>query len=152
MKYLRTALLLLICAASVAGVVQAANMSASKIQPWLGTWSCTSPGNNHTATFTAVFGGNAMTIAETGKPASQETVWFDTKRGKWIDEYADASGEYNVEEGTPSGNSIHFVQVYPASSGPTLLVTMKSSTTYTSLFSATMNGKHIAIRETCTKT
>jgi hypothetical protein len=152
MKHIRAALLLLTCAATVSAGASAANMSASRIQPWLGTWSCNGD-VRLTQTFTPIFGGNAMTISDNSKIPSQETVWFDAKRGKWIDEHADASGDYNVMEGAPSGKTIHFVEVYPLpANGPTLLVTMPSSTTYTSTYSAMFNGKHITQRDTCTKT
>jgi hypothetical protein len=124
---------------------------ASQIRPWLGTWSCKAPGNPHTATFTPVFGGSAMRISETGKNPSEEIITWDAAHHQWIDQYADASGMYNVMNGTPSGKSINFKVVYPQA-GPTLTVTMASKNTYTTLFSATMGGKPIQERETCTRT
>lgn len=123
---------------------------ASRIQPWLGTWSCQVPGNNHTATFTPIFGGSAMRISETGKGASEEIIVWDAKRNKWIDQYADVSGMYSTMEGTQNGKTITFAQVYPTS-GPVLTVTMSSKNTYTTAFTAMMNGKKMTEHEVCTK-
>lgn len=154
MRRFRTLSLALICAASLMTAAYAASMSsaspASQIQPWLGTWSCQSAGNNHTATFTPIFGGNAMRISETGKGASEEIIVFDTKRHKWIDQYADVSGAYSTMEGTQRGKTITFSQVYPAS-GPVLTVTMASKNRYTTNFTAMMNGKKMTEHEVCTK-
>jgi hypothetical protein len=143
--------LALIGAASLMTAANAAAMSpASKIQPWLGTWSCQAAGNPHSATFTPIFGGNAMRISETGKEASEEIIVFDTKRNKWIDQYADVTGAYSTMEGTQNGKTITFRQVYPGS-GPVLTVTMVSKNKYTTNFAATMNGKKMTEHETCTK-
>jgi hypothetical protein len=155
MKYIRTTILAFACIASLTGLGNAAGMmgssAADRIRPWLGTWSCKSPGNPHTATFTPVFGGTAMRISETGKPPSEEIVTWDSKSHKWIDQYADASGMYNTTEGTQTGNTIRFRQVYPAGSS-SIVATMASKNTYTTLFTAMMNGKMIQQRETCTRT
>jgi hypothetical protein len=154
MKQFLTAILTCVFSASIAATALPAMMqtgfSASRIRPWLGTWSCRMAGNNHTATFTPVWGGNAMHISETGKVPSEETIFFDTKRGKWLDQYADASGAYATMEGTPSGNNIRFRQIYPAGN-PTLLVTMASKNMYTTSYTMTANGKTMTQRETCTR-
>ena len=153
MKDIRTMIIAFGCVASVGSVGNAAAMSANpaaQIRPWLGTWSCRAAGNNHTATFTPLFGGNAMRISETGKNPSEEIVIWDLKRRLWIDQYADASGTYNTMQGVPSGKRVNFKVVYPAA-GPTLLVTMASKNTFTTMFSASMNGKAIQQRETCTR-
>jgi hypothetical protein len=151
MKYIRTLVLVCTAAASLFAPAGAAAMKpADQIRPWLGTWSCKAANNNHTAVFTPVFGGNAMRISESGKVPSEEIVTWDAKHKKWIDQYADASGMYNTMEGTPAGKSINFKVVYP-SGGPSLLVTMQSKNTFTTAFSASMNGKTIQERETCTR-
>jgi len=152
MKHVQSGLLTIAFVTSLFAGAQAAGMSgsaSSQIKPWLGTWSCKVPGNPHTATFSPVFGGNAMTIAETGKVPSQEIVTLS--KGKWIDQYADASGAYMTFVGTPSGKSINFKQNYP-SGDAAILVTMASKNTYTTVFSATMGGKKMVERETCTRT
>jgi hypothetical protein len=125
--------------------------AAAHIQPWLGTWSCKTVGNNHTATFSPIFGGSGMRISETGKLPSEELVLWDGKRQKWIDQYTDSSGAYSTMEGTQSGNTYRFVTVYPAG-GPTLSVVMPNKTTYSTTFMGMMNGKKMVQRETCTKT
>jgi hypothetical protein len=154
MKHIRTLVLVFACTASLAGVVYGASMSsaspAAQVRPWLGTWSCKAPGNNHTATFTPIFGGNGMRISETGKVPSEEIVVWDAKRHLWIDMYSDASGMYNTMEGTPSGKTIHFREVYPGP-GATVLATMASKSTYSTTFTASMNGKMMQQRETCTR-
>lgn len=156
MKRFQSALLTLVFAASAAGAAHAAmqggSSSAARLKPWLGTWSCRASGNNHTATFSPIFGGTAMRISETGAIPSEEIVVFDSKHNQWVDQYADASGMYNTMAGPQSGNTIHFAQLYPAGSGTKLTVSMPSKNTYTTLFSATINGKKIASRETCTRT
>lgn len=152
MKHVPIGLLTLAFVTSLFAGAQAAGMggsASSQIRPWLGTWSCKVPGNPHTATFTSLFGGNAMTIYETGKVPSQETITL--AKGKWIDQYADASGAYMTFVGTPSGKTINFKQNYPRGDAA-ILVTMASKNTYTTKFSATMNGKKMVERETCTRT
>lgn len=152
MKHLRTLILSLAGAATLAAAANAAAMKpADRIRPWLGTWSCKAAGNNHTATFTPVFGGSGMRIAETGKMPSEEIVIFDSKRSKWIDQYTDATGAYNTMEGTPSGNTIRFTQVYPAAN-TVLTVTMPSKNEFRTTFTGTMNGKTMTQREVCTRT
>ena len=154
MKHVRIGLLTLAFATSFFAGAQAAGMSgsaASQIKPWLGTWSCKVPGNPHTATFSPIFGGKAMTIAETGQVPSQENIVLDTKHGKWIDQYVDASGAAMTFIGTPSGKSLNFKQSYP-SGDAAIFVTMASKNTYTTVFSVTMNGKKMVERETCTRT
>ena len=143
MTQLRTALLVL--------AVLTMGASANRIQPWLGTWSCKTAGNNHTATFSPLFGGKAMRISETGSVPSEELIAFDGKQQRWIDQYRDASGTYMDFVGTPSANKINFAQVYP-SGDASILVTMASKNVYTTIFSATMNGKKMVEHETCTRT
>jgi hypothetical protein len=146
----------LICAASLVAPGSAAMMggsAAAHVQPWLGTWSCKAPGNNHTATFSPIFGGSGMRISETGKPSSEELVMWDSKRQKWIDQYTDATGAYSTMVGTQTGNNAyHFTTVYPSAMGPTLMVTMPNKSTYTTTFTGMMNGKKLVQHETCTKT
>lgn len=152
MKQLRTMLFGAATIAMLAGTAAAAPIKpADSIRPWLGTWSCSAPGNPHTATFTPIFGGKGMRIIETGRMPSEETIVFDIKRGKWIDLYADATGAYNTMEGTPSGKTIRFTQVYPAAR-TVLTVTMPSSTTYRTTYTGMMNGKAFTAREVCTRT
>lgn len=152
MKHLRTLVLAFGTVAIVAATANAAAMKpADRIKPWLGTWSCKVPGNNHTATFSPIFGGNGMRITETGKMASEEIVVFDTKAGKWIDQYADVTGAYNTMEGTQTGNTVSFAQVYPASNTK-LTVTMPSKNQYKTTFVGSMNGKTMTSHEVCTRT
>ena len=152
MKNLRSFLFALAAGTMLTGMVNAAAMKpADRIRPWLGTWSCKAPGNSHTATFTPIFSGNGMRIAENGRMHSEETIVFDSKSGKWIDQYADATGGYSTMQGTQSGNTIRFTQVYPAAN-TLLTVTMPSSTTYRTTFTGTMNGKTMTQREVCTRT
>jgi hypothetical protein len=157
MKHLQRFMLTLACAASLIAPGSAAMMgssAAAHVQPWLGTWTCKAAGNNHTATFSPIFGGSGMRISETGKPSSEELILWDTKRQKWIDQYTDATGAYSTMEGTQTGNNAyHFVTVYPtATGGPTLSVMMPNKTTYKTIFTGMMNGKTMVQHETCTKT
>lgn len=145
MKHLMMIALALCCTASAA----AAASPADQIKLWLGTWSCSVPGNPHTATFSPIFGGNGMRISETGKMPSEELVIWDSKSQKWIDQFANAAGMYNTMQGTPRGNTIVFKQVYPPVSS-TLMV-MKNGNTYKTTFTGMMNGKTMTERETCTR-
>lgn len=154
MKHVQSGLLTLAFVTSLFAGAQAAGMGGSasgQIKPWLGTWSCKAGHNPHTATFSPIFGGKAMTISETGAVPSQETVSWDSTHKKWIDQYADASGMTMTSIGTPSGKSIDFKQVYP-SGDAAIFVTMASKNTYTTVFSVTMNGKKMVEHETCTRT
>jgi hypothetical protein len=154
MTYFRTLVLAVLCAASLSAAVHAAGVKGSApadvIRPWLGTWSCAVGAVKLTVTFQPLFGGNAMRISGNAQDATEEIVVWDAKRGKWIDEYADAAGSYNTMEGRQAGNTIRFVQVYPAGD-PAFVMTMPSKNTYTSTYTATMNGKTITERETCTR-
>ena len=100
MKQLLTGFLTAVFTVSSIAAAHAAGMQggtpADHIRPWLGTWSCKAAGNNHTATFTPIFGGNGMRISETGKMPSEEIVIWETSRSKWIDQYTDASGTYST--------------------------------------------------------
>ena len=152
MKHLRTLVLAFGSAAILAAAANAAAMKpADRIRPWLGTWSCKAPGNNHTATFSPIFSGTGMRISETGKMASEETVILDRKSGKWIDQYADVTGAYNTMEGTQTGNTVRFTQTYPASNA-TLTVMMPKKNEFRTTFTGSMNGKTITQREVCTRT
>lgn len=93
-----------------------------------------------------------MRISDAGKMASEELVTWDSKRDKWIDQSADSTGAYATLEGTPSGNTIRYTQVFPADSSFSGVVTRLSKTTYTCSFTTTVNGKTIISNDTCTKT
>ncbi|HEY9180654.1 MAG TPA: hypothetical protein VIO32_08030 [Candidatus Baltobacteraceae bacterium] len=153
MKQLRSALLTLVFAGAAIAGAHAAGMQTSSItniHTWFGTWSCKSAGNNHTATFSPLFGGTAGRISENGKMPSEEMVFFDRKKHALIDEHLDASGAYNTMIGKVSGNTIHFTTVYPGP-GPTLEVVRSSANTFSTTFTGTMNGKTMVQRETCTR-
>ena len=148
MKYPQSAILAVAASAMLSAGAYAATMqggsASSRMQPWLGTWACRAAGASHTATFTPVFGGRGMRISETNTPASEEIIIFDSKRNRWIDQYADASGAYFTLEGPQRGNTIRFSQVYPAGNAA-ILVRMTSKNVYTTTYTATLNGKKISI-------
>jgi opacity protein-like surface antigen len=135
-----------LCCAAPAG---AAMSPSSQVQAWLGTWSCSAAGNRYTQTFSPIFGGNGMRISETGKMPSEQLVTWDSKSQKWIDQFADPSGAYSTMQGTPSGATISFKQVYPPSSNG--FTVTRNGNTYKSAFTGMMNGKRVTQRDTCTK-
>ena len=112
-----------------------------------GNWTCKGNMGTHTATFTPLFGGKAMRIQEMN---SIETVVFDSRRQKWIDQHIDSEGMYGTMEGAPLANGIDFTLVYPAAKAAGK-VRMVSKTMQTTDFSMMQNGKMVHQRETCTK-
>jgi hypothetical protein len=123
---------------------------ATQIHSYVGTWSCSDGGSAYSVRFTSILGGNGLRISDIGPNPGEQTVVFDPKRKKWIDIYVTPAGAYAVLEGTPSGKTIHFVQMYPPRTA-TLIVTRMSATKYTDAFTSTSNGKRMTTRETCTK-
>lgn len=150
--------LLLIPALAVSLVVSTAGtqaksmaMTAAQVKAQInslqGSWTCKGDGPTHTATFTPMYGGKAMTIAE---GHSLETIVFDMKRQMWIDQHIDADGMYGTMEGAPVKDGINFTLVYPKVQA-TGRIRMKSQTVQTSEFTMMRNGKMVTMRETCTK-
>jgi hypothetical protein len=100
--------------------------------------------------FTSILGGNGLRISDIGPNPGEQTVVFDPKRKKWIDIYVTPAGSYAVLEGSPSGKTIRFAQMYPPRNA-TLIVTRVSATKYTDAFTSIANGKRLTMHETCTK-
>jgi len=137
---------------SLAGA-QASSMMTSaqakaQIMDLQGTWTCKGAMGTHTTTFTPLYGGKAMRIQEMN---SMETVVFDTKRQKWIDQHIDSDGMYGTMEGTPVAKGIDFTLVYPAAKAAGK-IRMVSKNVQTTDFTMTQpNGKTMRQRETCTR-
>lgn len=155
MKRFWTLVLVLVCVGSIEGGAHAASMSpdsaTARFRPWLGSWECKAGDDSRTMTFTPILNGTAMRVTESGKLPIEEIVRFDSKRNKWINQHAGASGAYATFEGTQGKNKIVFSQVYPAAPGPVLTVTMPSNNRFTTSFSAMMSGKRMTETELCTK-
>lgn len=154
MNRFRTILSALLCAGILVTSAHASSESsasnAARLRPWLGTWICRAGNDARTMTFSPILNGSAMRVTESGRMPIEETVTFDAKRQKWINQHVQASGAYATFEGTQSANAIEFSQVYPTA-GPTLTVTTKSKTRFTTAYAATVNGKRQTYTELCTK-
>jgi len=147
----------LFIAAMAAGLVlsqagaQAKSMTGAQAKAQImelqGTWTCKGDAGTHTATFTPLYGGKAMQIQEAD---SMETITFDVKRQKWIDQHIDGQGMYGTMEGAPVEKGIDFTLVYPQTKA-TGKIRMVSKTVQTSDFTMVQNGKTMHQKETCTK-
>jgi hypothetical protein len=124
--------------------------ASQQIQDTLGTWTCKSAEGTHTATFTSILGGKGMRITENAMGGSIDTVVFDVKRQKWIDQHVDAQS-YGVMEGTPVKRGIDFALVYPGRMNGAGTVRFPSKNTQVTNFFAVVNGKKVSMKETCTK-
>jgi hypothetical protein len=124
--------------------------ASKQIQDTVGTWTCKSPEGTHTATFTSILGGKGMHISEDVMGGSEDTVVFDVKKQKWIDQHVDAQS-YGVMEGTPMKGGINFTLVYPAHMDGAGTVRFPNKNTQVTNFFAMVKGKKVSMKETCTR-
>lgn len=156
MKRYWTLLFAFVFTGSIGGAANAASMgpdsATARLKPWLGSWECKVGHYSRTMTFTPILNGSAVRIDENGKLPIEEIVRFDSKRNKWINQHAGASGAYATFEGTQTEKNIVFSQVYPAAPGPVLTVSLPSNNRFTTSFSTMTSGKRMTDTELCTKT